>query len=632
LRARAGPPSMARWPRTFHAALLLATLASLLYANSLGNNFVFDDTMLITQAREFSRLAEFHKIFDWDVRRTATPPADYGVAHRPVRTAALAIQWYVFGSNPFGYRVVSILLHILNGSLVFVILRALLGRPWPALFAATLFVVHPIQTESVAYVAGQRDLLFTVLYLLGFLSFVRYRSTGRSTFLILAGLAYLLDLLTKEMAITLPLLCVAYDLLRSMPGTGPDINAPVGKALREGIRVAFERSRWLYIVIGAVLALLLLYFVVIANPSHQRMLYGGGVGPTLLTSARIFVFYLKQMVFPLTLNADSFGAFSVSRSLMDLRGVLALLVLGGSWYGLFLLLRIDRWISFGGVWFFLTLLPVSQIVPHQELVAEHFLYLPSVGFCLLVALFVERGLAVRRAATAVAGLFVLTLFLLGARTVLRNRDWKDELTLWTKAVQAAPDSYWAHQRLGDAYKAQGRYEEAIREYKTVQALAPGYATEYIAIADSYRRLGRYGEAVDQFSMALEVSPSSVAARLGLSQTYLAMGLVERAREEHRQIARFVSKTAEDFRATGDAKMAQGHASDAAQAYRNGLEFNPFDPMLHIGLWKAYTALGRYEEAAAAYRRARELDPTVAPANGGLDKLTTAVTPVGVPGR
>ena len=91
-------------------------------------------------------------------------------------------------------------------------------------------------------------------------------------------------------------------------------------------------------------------------------------------------------------------------------------------------------------------------------------------------------------------------------------------------------------------------------------------------------------------MALEVSPSSVAARLGLSQTYLAMGLVERAREEHRRIARFVSKTSEDFRATGDAKMKQGHASDAAQAYRNGLEFNPFDPMLHIGLWKAYTAL------------------------------------------
>ncbi|MGH7411929.1 MAG: tetratricopeptide repeat protein, partial [Candidatus Methylomirabilis sp.] len=269
----------------------------------------------------------------------------------------------------------------------------------------------------------------------------------------------------------------------------------------------------------------------------------------------------------------------------------------------------DRWIGFGGLWFFLTLLPVSQLIPHQELVAEHFLYLPSVGICLIVALLIERGLALPRAGWAVGAIFVLALLLLGARTVLRNRDWKDELTLWTKAVQAAPHSYWAHQRLGDAYKSLGRYAEAIQEYKAVQALIPGFATEYIAIGDCYRRLGEYEAAADQFQKALMISPNSVAGRLGLAHAYLAMGLLGKAREVRQPIAPFLSKAARDFRETGNARMAEGLAAEAVTAYRNGLEFDPFDPSLHIGLARAYTVLGLDREAAEAYRKARQLDPT-----------------------
>lgn len=610
----------------------MVALASLAYVNSLGNGFVFDDNMLLTQAREVQRLATFQHLFERDSRRASPLPADDQITHRPVRTIALAIEYQFFGRNPVGYRVVTILLHSLNGLLVFVVLRSLVTRPWPALLAASLFIVHPIQTESVAYIAGQRDVLFTAFYLLGFLSFVRYRATGRASYLSLAGLAYLFALLTKEMAITLPLMCVAYDLLRSVPGTGAWVAPPLGKALRNGLRIAIDRSRSLYLAMGGILALLLFYFVIIANPSHQRTLYGGGPGTALMTSARIIVYYLKQMIFPLTLNADSYGAFPVSRSLADLRGFLALLILGALWYGLFRLLRGDRWITFGGVWFFLTILPVSQIIPHQELVAEHFLYLPSVGFCLVVSLCVERGLALPRAAPAVGGAFALVLFLLIARTAVRNRDWKDELALWTKAVQAAPYSYWAHQRLGDAYRSLGRNEEAIREYEAVQTLTPGYLTEYIAIGDVHRRIGQYDEAADQFRKALAISPNSAAARLGLAQTYLGMGLLERAREEYGPIARFVSKAAQEFRATGDAKMAEGLAAEAIQAYRNALEYDPFDPLLQVSLGRAYEALGQNEMAAAAYRKALQLDPTLAPAKARLEELAAGAATVTGPTR
>jgi len=615
LVGRAAAPTSAGQPTKLQAALLLAVLAFLVYGNSLQNSFVFDDNMLITQAREVASLAQFLRAFEWELRRPVSPSPDEGVSHRPVRNAALAAEYHFFGSNPVGYRTVNILLHALNGLLVFVILRALIGRARPALYAAVLFIVHPVQTESVAYIAGQRDVLFTIFYLLGFLGYVRYRATARTGYLGLAGLAYLLGLFTKEMAITLPLLCLAYDLLHFAPGTGGGIAPPFGKALRTSYRVALERSKWLYLIMGTVLALLLFYFVVAANPSHQRTLYGGGLGPTLLTSARIVAYYLKQMIFPLTLNADSYAAFQVTRSFTDPRGLLALFVLTGLWYGLFRGLRADRWITFGGVWFFLTLLPISQIIPHQELVAEHFLYMPSVGFCLVVSLFIERGLALPLAGRGIAAVSVCALLLLGARTILRNRDWKDELTLWTKAAQAAPHSYWAHQRLGDAYKSLGRYEEAIREYKAVQDLTPGYATEYIAIGDCLRRLGKYDEAVDQFRKALAISPDSIAARLGLAHTYLAMGLLERAQEVHQPIARFLSKAAQEFRRTGDARMTEGRAAEAVMAYRNGLEVDPLDPSLHVSLARAYTAMGLHEQATEAHRKALQLDPTLGSGKG-----------------
>jgi len=614
-------------PTGLHVGLLLVVLAFLLYANSLPNGFIFDDNMLITQAREVADLSQFLKVFEWELRRPVSTPPDEGISHRPVRNAALAFEYYLFGSNPVGYRTVNILLHSLNGLLIFVILCALIGRAWPALYAAVVFIVLPIQTESVAYIAGQRDVLFTVFYLLGFLSYVRYRATARMGYLGLAGLSYLLGLFTKEMAITLPLLCLAYDLLRSVPGADSGITPPLGKALRKGFGVAFGQSWRLYLVMAAALALFLFYFVVVANPSHQRRLYGGGWGLTLLTSARIGVYYLKLLIFPLTLTADSYAAFQVSRSFTDPRGFFALLILGGLCYGLVRGLRTDRWITFGGAWFFLTLLPVSQIIPHQELVAEHFLYLPSVGFCLVVSLFIERGLALPQAGRAIAAVFICALFLLGARTVLRNRDWKDELTLWTKAAQAAPHSYWAHQRLGDAYKSLGHYEAAIREYKVVQTLTPGYATEYIAIGDSHRRLGQYDQAADQFQKALATSRDSVAARLGLTHTYIAMGLIGRAREVHQPIARFLSKAAQEFRRTGDARMMEGRAAEAVKAYRGGVEFNPFDPMLQIGLGKAYTALGQDDEAEAAFQRALQLDPAAGLDRARSDESRRATTSV-----
>ncbi|MGH7410888.1 MAG: glycosyltransferase family 39 protein, partial [Candidatus Methylomirabilis sp.] len=309
------------------AVLILAIPAVVIYANSLRNAFVFDDHYLVLLNPQIQDLGRYPRALQWDAQRALDRPADRGITHRPLRAALLAVQFHFFGANPIGYRTISILIHILNGVLAFAIFKKVLGRPWPSLFAASLFVVHPIQTEAVAYVSGQRDVLFTTFYLAGFLSFVQYRHTQQPLWLGAAAAAYIMGLLSKEMAITLPLLCALYDLIRNLPGRGEGVATPLHRAVLESLRGMVSRDRTLYGVAGVLLVAALFYFVFVANPSHQRTLYGGGIGPTLNTSARIVVHYLKQLSVPLTLNADySYNAFPVSPSAVDPRGLLAALI------------------------------------------------------------------------------------------------------------------------------------------------------------------------------------------------------------------------------------------------------------------------------------------------------------------
>lgn len=594
--------------KTLAVVLLLAALAGLLYANALRNEFVFDDGGLIVSNPQIRNLAQYPEYLKWDVNRTIPQGSDQGITHRPLRTALLAVEFHLFGLNPAGYRAVNILLHAVNGSLIFLIVRFLLGGATAALCAALLFVVHPIQTDSVAYIAGQRDVLFTTWYLLGFWGFLRYRATEKPAYLGLTGVTYVLGLMTKEMAVTLPVLCAVYDFVRGFPLAGAGEPMASAKAARQSLREIISRDKWLYLGGAAVVVAALYYFVVIANPSHQRTLYGGGLGPTLNTSARIMVFYLKQLILPVTLNADySYDAFPVSTSVADIRGLLAVAVLAGVGYGIVRLLRIDRWAGFGGLWFFITLLPVSQIIPHHELVAEHFLYLPSIGFALVVGYAVHRGLEGRYAA-GVGWTFVAVLLLLSVRTVVRNRDWADDLTLWTKTVQTAPRSARAHINLAQSLKAYERFQEAIEQFQVYSTINPESPSGYVGLGDTYRLLGRYEEAVAHFRKAIELNPASAAPVVGLTQTYAAMGQTDRATELSTSVLGAQFRHEKSYLQVGNAYRAARLYDLAIEAYRKGLDLNPYDVALQMATGKALIASGRYDRALEAYREAVKLMP------------------------
>ena len=561
------------------AVLVLSLLAGAIYINSLGNGFVFDDLGVVVSDKRIRTLGQSFQLFGIGGWR----------AYRPVRTLSYSIDYSLFGLNPAGFHASNVLYHVLNGALLFTIIRALIKQSRPALVAAILFIVHPIQTDSVAYISGRRDLLFTLFYLIGFYLFIRYRETSKTRYLCLAGGSYYLSLLSKEMAVTLPLLCLGYDLTGSLPTTSSKSRTP-WQLLREGTRDLFARHKWFYLAMGTVFVLVASYYAFVFRVSRQREMWGEGLWPTLLTSARIFAHYLKLLVFPVTLNADySYDAFPLSYSLVDVRVMLALVILGGAWWGIYRLLAVDRWAAFGGFWFFVTLLPVSQIIPHHEMMAEHYLYLPSAGVFLTAALLFDRQLSRSHRVPALSAAFALLVLLLAVRTVVRNRDWRDNLTLWTKTVQTAPQSARAHTNLGEALMRRGLFSQAEGEFREALRIMPNDAVNLDNHGLSLLRLGRVDEAEREFHEALRIRP--------IPKSQIHLGLVH---------------------------LKRGRVDEAERQFRTGLNSRDLAPAMRItalnNLGIASAIKGRREEAELAFKEAIRLDQKNAETRGNLGRL------------
>ena len=594
------------WQRPASVVVLLGALTFLVYANSLPNEFVFDDGPLIVNYPKIRSISNIPRILGARGRP----------AYRPLRTVTLAVDYFLFGPNPVGFRAVNITFHALNAALVFFLFRALLKNPRPALLAAILFAVHPIQTESVAYISGRRDLLFALFYLLGFASYVRYRETDRNRYLFLAGFAYLLSLLSKEMAITLPILCIAYDVVRSIPSAEADKALPPWQAAAEGIRTAIRRHKVLYAVGATCLLLILWYYVYYANPSRQRTMYGGGLGPTLLTGSRIVVHYIKLLIFPITLNADySYNAFPISSSLADARVIVALMILAGAWWGIYRLLAYDRWAAFGGLWFFITLLPVSQIIPHHEMMAEHYLYLPSAGLFLTAGLLLERSLTQDRRRVAIVAGFALVVASLGVRTVVRNRDWRDSETIWTKTIRTAPGSARAHNNVGEIALRKGRFREAYREFREAIRIEPDNSVNRDNFGVVLLRHGLFDEAEREFSEALRIRPSFVKPQVNLGLVHLNRGQLDEAEREFRKALEFThvrrKRIGRKFRATilnnlGIVLALKGNRGEAEQQFKDAVRLSPKYAEARANLGKVYLEKGRAQEGVAEITQAIRL--------------------------
>jgi hypothetical protein len=398
---------------------MLGALAVIAYLPSLAGPFHFDD---------FNVIVDYPTVHTWGVFF-----ANAGAGVRAVLKASYVLNW-TLDPSPLGFHIVNIGLHALNTVLLFFIGRNLIPdnvRNYsvsPAPLAALLFALHPMQTEAVTYISGRSSSLMAAFYLGALLAYLR------GAHWTLSCLLFVLAVATRETAVTLPAALLLIELCRGTPWR---------------TIVQRQRAHWLLLAAGAVVILLSQrYFDLLAYGYGQRSL-----GENLLTQIGGVSYLVWHLVGLQDLNIDpALPTLTEWTPALAFQGLLLLTLFALGIANI----RRRPWLAFGILWFFLQLAPTNSIVPRLDVANDRQVYLACWGLFFALAVQIEWPRAV-----AVA----LCIVFAGA-SVMRQLDYRDEITLWEASVRSSPWNARAHNNLGYAYYQAGRKPEAKREFQT----------------------------------------------------------------------------------------------------------------------------------------------------------------------
>ena len=451
---------------------LLLTVTVVTYAGVVHGDFQFDDSSTILENPHLDRWSTFIGHLDHMVR--------------PVLYATFLVDRSLYGNSAAGYHLLNLLLHLGTGLLVYRILALAVTEEtrhvpfWTAL----LFLIHPIQTETVTYISGRASGLMAFFYLLAlFLSIKRieYEDDRRVSrwYLFGAVTAFLLSLASKETAITFPLVLLLWDLL---------IRRLRGASLRAAIR-SHHLPFWLI--------LLVVGLAVWRHPRYTALAqFSVGIRPlweNLLSGLNAVTYALMLFFCPWKQSFDH--DLPVLHSLFQ--WLLPELLFCGLIIAALVTARRLPLLTFGVAWFFVQLLPTS-LIPRIDLLSERNLYLASIGLLLVVVMIGSRVtqwlatvLRKPRIAQMTGSLALVVVMGLCLFTYQRNVLYRDGVLLWSDAVEKSPHKARPHNNLGYAYTLRGDWDRAIEEFRIAARLNPDYALAQQNLRDAYlHRVGR----------------------------------------------------------------------------------------------------------------------------------------------
>ncbi len=490
------PP--ARW-----RALAVAAFAVALYAAALGNAFVLDDVPLIRDNPFVRNLANVPRFFVSDYW---APKLDAGL-YRPLTTTTYALNFAAGGAAPFGYLLVNLVLHGACAALLLLWLERLTGRALLATSAAVLFAAHAVHAEVLANAAsGRPELLATALCLLALhLDAPRAGGEGRRR-TGAAGACFGLALLCKESAITVLALPPLVDALYASRGAdglrGVWRERAIAYLAWASVGMGYLGLRVIALEEGGILAA----ERAIDNPLVEQGLLWRG-----LNALRVALRYEALLLAPIHLSYDySFDAIPLVTSFSDPRlwrdlAIAAVVAAGLAWGA-----RRSREVALGTGFALVTFSVVSNaLLPIGTILAERLLYLPSVGFCIVVAAALvgaARRAAPARATAAVALATALLAAAHGARGVGRVLDWRSENGLYMHDLSVMPGSAKIQSNAGAALTEEGRHEEALACFERAIAIAPDFPTPYRGAVLSLIALGRFHDAQIRYQQTLRFGP------------------------------------------------------------------------------------------------------------------------------
>jgi tetratricopeptide (TPR) repeat protein len=572
-----------------------------------------------------------------------------GNYYRPLMNLEFLLCFKLFGSSPYGFHLINILLHCIVVWLVYAVTVALVSGEVSGetfgLIAAACFALHPIHTEPVTWIDGVADLEMSIFYLLAFWLFLRLgREETRRGIWVQLGMcgSFLLATMSKEPAITLPAVATIYEhFFRTDRGS----TSWQKKLSRYG---GFWATGLAYLVIrGIVLG----GFAPV--PLHTEI----GLREAMLTGVALLGQYAAKLLWPVPLVA--FYPFQRIESFLDSRVLLGAEVLLAA--GAFVAYdrKRARVYTFALFWILLTLGPALNVRwMLVNVFAERYLYLPSVGFCWLVAgaalwCWRKTGSRVRERRRALGIAAGIVCLLAAGEIVARNRDWKDDRSIALSTLQARPDSSGMRSDVGMADWHDGNHAEAIRQWRLALAyhpdtpealsnlgfamleekryveampflqraieLRPHFAIPHVYLARVYEGQGKNTEAEAEFRRAAEIYPMNPLVRNALGSFYLEVGRAQEAESEFLASVAIVANY-EGWSGLSEAYTLQNAPDKAEEAWRQVLALEPYDSHAHLSLGRIYLAKGRSTEAEEEFESCLYTDPNNAEALAAVQKL------------
>jgi len=586
--------------KTILSVTLICLVGGIIYANSLYGPFQYDDYDYIIQKVGIRDVSDFSAI--WHTLGNPT---------RVITFLSFALNYHFHGLNTFGYHMTNLIIHLINGVLVYWLTFLTFQTPrmkhektaqnkhFIALFCSLIFIAHPLQTQAVSYIVQRFASLATLFYLVSMCLYVKGRLSEKNSYGYFIGslVSAVFGMFTKEIVFTLPLIVILYEVIFLTGGSFK--------------KIFEDKTIRLFIVtlLGTLLIVPALFSFRVSNVLLRSMASGSHEGDVitsgnyLLTQFKVITLYVKLLFIPIGQNV--LYHFPLSKSIFELPTLLSfvflLLILG---LGVKLYKR-KVLIAFGIFWFFITLLVESSVIPIHHVIFEHRLYLPMVGFALVLCAALYDYVKNPKVVHIILGMIIVVCSVL---TIERNKIWQDEILLWNDIALKSPGMSRPAANLGYIYTKRDQYDKALIYLNQAIELSGDKAYDYVNRGLVYQRLGKADMAFKDYDRAIEIQPNLAEAYGNKGLLYLEQGKFDEALKEFNQALKLKPAHANSYNNRGRVYFSQKKYSQALSDYNRAAELDShfFDPIFNRGA--VYLVQKKYDLALRDFNQAIEMNP------------------------
>ena len=585
-------------------SFLLVIATACIYWQVLDHNFVnYDDNEYVTENLHIQKGLTLDSIA-WAFT------SSHSNNWHPLTWISHMMDYQFYTLNPKGHHLTSVLFHLSNTLLLFIILARMTGALWRSAFVAALFALHPLHVESVAWVAERKDVLSTFFMMLTIWAYLRYIEKKGTKNYLLVLLFFALGLMSKPMLVTLPFVLLLLDfwpLGRLGPEAG-GVNAPTVKSYKKAttIQLIWEKTPFLALaMISSIIT-----FLVQKSSGAVKSFEVYSLKVRIINAFVSYIEYVEKMLWP-----DGLAVLypHPGDALPLWKGIAAAFVL--SLISILVLQKARRfpYIAAGWFWYLVTLIPVIGIVQvGSQAMADRYTYITLIGLFFIIAWGIPDILSKWNYSKKVLPILaVAAITLLMALTWKQASHWQNSITLFSHTLDTTENNYLAHNNMGTALAREGNTDDAINHFETALSIMPTHANAHNNLGNALMDKGEIQEAFIHYRAALDADPGNAKAHNNIGAALTKTGNTTDAIIHYNKATKIDPDYTDAYFNLGNTLLSTGKLEEAISQYKTVIRINPGHTKAHYNLGTYLYKKGRLREAITHFRSALRTDPNSA---------------------